>query len=59
VHRRNDHHTAFVAAEHPASDARPGLDAFAARQISIPVGWFLSPDDLNHIVKTIREWALR
>jgi dTDP-4-amino-4,6-dideoxygalactose transaminase len=59
VHRRNDHHTAFQAAEHPASDARPGLDAFAAKQVSIPVGWFLSADDLGHIAEAVREWALR
>jgi dTDP-4-amino-4,6-dideoxygalactose transaminase len=59
VHRRNDHHTAFKAAEHPASDERPGLEHFAARQISLPVGWWLDQADLDHIVKAVREWALR
>jgi dTDP-4-amino-4,6-dideoxygalactose transaminase len=59
VHRRNDHHTAFKAAEHPASDERPGLEHFAARQISLPVGWWLSQDDLDHIATTVRKWALR
>ena len=59
VHRRNDHHTAFRAAEHPASDARPGLEAFAAKQVSIPVGWWLSADDLGRIAEAVRGWALR
>jgi dTDP-4-amino-4,6-dideoxygalactose transaminase len=59
VHRRNDHHTAFRAAEHPASDARPGLEAFAAKQVSIPCGWWLSADDLGHISEAVRGWALR
>ncbi len=59
VHRRNDHHTAFKAAEHPASDARPGLEHFAARQCSIPVGWWLSEDDLGRIAEAVREWALK
>jgi dTDP-4-amino-4,6-dideoxygalactose transaminase len=59
VHRRNDHHTAFQAAEHPASDARPGLDAFAAKQVSIPVGWWLTAEDLGDIAEAVREWALR
>lgn len=59
VHRRNDHHTAFKAVEHPASDARPGLEAFAARQVSIPVGWWLSAEDLGHISEAVRAWALK
>jgi dTDP-4-amino-4,6-dideoxygalactose transaminase len=59
VHRRNDHHTAFRAAEHPASDARPGLEHFAARQVSIPVGWWLSADDLGRIADAVSAWALR
>jgi perosamine synthetase len=59
VHRRNDHHTAFKAAEHPASDERPGLEAFAARQVSLPVGWWLSADDLGRISEAVRGWALR
>jgi dTDP-4-amino-4,6-dideoxygalactose transaminase len=58
VHRRNDHHTAFKAAEHPTSDARPGLEHFAARQCSIPVGWWLSEDDLGRIAEAVRAWAL-
>jgi dTDP-4-amino-4,6-dideoxygalactose transaminase len=59
VHRRNDHHPAFKAAEHPASDARPGLEHFAAHQVSIPVGWWLSADDLARVAEAVREWALR
>jgi dTDP-4-amino-4,6-dideoxygalactose transaminase len=59
VHRRNDHHTAFREAAHPASDALPGLDAFAAKQVSIPVGWFLDENDLGRIAEAVRGWALR
>lgn len=57
VHRRNDEHPAFRAAEHPASDARPGLDAFAAKQVSIPVGWWLKDDDITRIAHLVQTWA--
>jgi dTDP-4-amino-4,6-dideoxygalactose transaminase len=59
VHRRNDEHTAFRLIEHPASDARPGLDAFASKHCAIPVGHWLTEHDLGQIVDAVREWALR
>jgi perosamine synthetase len=59
VHRRNDHHTAFRVFERPAIHEWPGLDAFSARQVSIPVGWWLSADDLGRISEAVRGWALR
>jgi len=59
VHRRNDEHPAFRAAAHPASDARPGLDHFAAHQVSIPVGWWLPEAELARVADAVREWALR
>jgi dTDP-4-amino-4,6-dideoxygalactose transaminase len=57
VHRRNDEHPAFKAAEHPASDTRPGLDAFAAHQVSIPVGWWLKDEDITRIAHLVQLWA--
>ena len=50
VHARNDHHTMF-------SDFRrvlPGVDEFAAEQVSIPVGWWLSEEQREHIADTAR-----
>lgn len=55
VHRRNDEHTAFKGSAARAS--LPGLDHFAAHQVSIPVGWWLSADDLERIVQAVRGWA--
>jgi dTDP-4-amino-4,6-dideoxygalactose transaminase len=57
VHRRNDHHTAFRAAEHPASDERPGLEYFSRHQVSIPCGWWLTEDDLGRISDAVRAWS--
>lgn len=56
VHRRNDQHTAFrdVAPEQPPL---PGLDKFAAHQVSIPCGWWLSTADLDRIIDAVRSWA--
>lgn len=44
VHSRNDHHTVFSAFK----CSLPGVDAFAESQVSIPVGWWLTPEE--------REW---
>jgi len=58
VHRRNDEHTAF---RHAAGKQAPlpGLDQFASRQVSIPVGWWVSDDDATRIIAAVREWARR
>ena len=37
VHARNDKHSAF----HFPSGPLPGVDHFAAREVAIPVGWWL------------------
>jgi len=51
VHQRNDVYS--VVAE---SHARlPGLDRVAERMVSIPVGWWVSDDDREHIAETIRD----
>lgn len=57
VHRRNDVHTAFKS----ASESRgplPGVDSFDARQVSIPVGWWVSEAQREYIASVIANWAL-
>lgn len=59
VHARNDGHTAFRLANGRAT-ARvrtPGLDAFAARQVSIPVGWWLTDRDEAAVIEAVTTWA--
>jgi dTDP-4-amino-4,6-dideoxygalactose transaminase len=58
VHARNDTHTAFrrVARE---SGPLPGVDAFAARQLSIPVGWWVSESDRERVAEAVWEAAMR
>ncbi len=52
VHERNDIHDAFL----DAKSALPGVDKFCETQVSIPVGWWLSFEDLNHISSLILEF---
>lgn len=59
VHSRNDKHTAFILANEAAS-ARvdtPGLDAFAARQVSVPIGWWLTDKDEAAVIEAVTTWA--
>ncbi|MCK4887035.1 MAG: DegT/DnrJ/EryC1/StrS family aminotransferase [Planctomycetes bacterium] len=52
VHARNDMHTMF-------KDFRaelPGVDEFISEQISIPVGWWLTDEDLTTIVNAVVEY---
>jgi len=48
VHARNDTHTMMKAFR---ADL-PGVDEFCREQVSIPVGWWLTDKDVEHIVKT-------
>lgn len=60
VHARNDGHTAFRLANGRAT-ARvrlPGLEAFAGRQVSIPVGWWLTEADEAAVIEAVTTWAL-
>jgi dTDP-4-amino-4,6-dideoxygalactose transaminase len=50
VHRRNDAHSVFAASRRPL----PGLDAFYARMLHIPCGWWVSDEDREYIVERIR-----
>lgn len=55
VHARNDRHDAFKADR--GVRPIPGLDHFSAYQVSIPVGWWLSPEDRNCIVDAVIAWS--
>lgn len=59
VHARNDGHTAFRLANGRATArvTMPGLDAFAARQISIPVGWWMTEKDEVAVIDAVAAWA--
>jgi dTDP-4-amino-4,6-dideoxygalactose transaminase len=56
VHARNDRHDAFRRAGF-APLPMPGLDEFAAQQVSIPVGWWLSPRDTEWVADAVVQWA--
>lgn len=58
VHRRNDTHPAFKAAAHPSVGLLPGLDAFAARQVNIPCGWWLTERDVAHVIAAVTAWTV-
>lgn len=49
VHARNDKHAIFKY----AITNLPGVDEFASKQMCIPVGWWLTQEDLSHIIDTI------
>jgi dTDP-4-amino-4,6-dideoxygalactose transaminase len=52
VHSRNDQHDVF---EEFKKDL-PGTDSFSKNQLSIPVGWWLTKEEREHIVNTINNW---
>ena len=51
VHAPNDKHTMMKLFEAPL----PGIDAFTNNQVSIPIGWWLSVTERQHIVNSIIE----
>jgi dTDP-4-amino-4,6-dideoxygalactose transaminase len=53
VHKRNDVHTMF--AEYRRS--LPGVDEFERRQVSIPVGWWVTDEDRKTIADAIKSWS--
>jgi len=55
VHVRNDVHTAFKTFR----KVLPGVDEFAIRQVSIPVGWWVTDEDREKIAKATVEWDAR
>ena len=52
VHVRNDDYSVFKKFKCKL----PGLDYFNPRLLNIPVGWWLSKKDLDHVVKAINNW---
>lgn len=53
AHKRNDGHTCFADA---VGGPLPGVDEFAAREMCIPVGWWLSDGDRKHVMDAVEEW---
>lgn len=53
VHRRNDVHSAFYFPNGPL----PGVDVFASREVAIPVGWWVTDKDREHVAAAVLEWA--
>jgi len=49
VHARNDQHSMFAEFRR----VLPGVDEFAAEQVSIPVGWWLGEDERAHVADTV------
>lgn len=55
VHNRTDRHTGF----HYPNGSLPGTDAFASREVAIPVGWWLTPDEQSQIIDAVWAWDRR
>jgi dTDP-4-amino-4,6-dideoxygalactose transaminase len=51
VHRRNDWHSVFSESQCDL----PGVDEFSARMVHLPCGWWVTDEDREYIVRTIRE----
>jgi len=55
VHTRNDKHIAFRRHSEFRGEL-PGVDAFASHEVAIPVGWWLTKTELDHIVNCVHKW---
>ncbi len=51
VHERNDKHTCFAKFKKDL----PGLESIIDKMICIPVGWWVTPEDREYIVETIKQ----
>lgn len=51
VHKRNDEHSCVSEFR----CALPGLEVVAEDMICIPCGWWVTPEDRNHIIQTIKQ----
>lgn len=54
VHSRNDMNDTII---HFREGELPGLEFFTVQQINIPVGWWLTEEDINHIINTVKNWT--
>ncbi len=52
VHNRNDNYSIFAKYK---TDL-PNLDSFFSKQFAIPVGWWVTPEEINYIINSINEW---
>lgn len=56
VHARNDMHPVYIKHAEEPIDKLEGLDFFASGQLSIPVGWWVTKDNREYIVETIKKF---
>lgn len=54
VHRRND--TFSCVSSVSIRGRSPGLDNFSNKQVAIPCGWWLTPEDKERIVKAVKSY---
>jgi len=54
VHTRNDKHPAFRGY---SGGELPGLDYFAAHEVAIPIGWWLTSEELEKVAQAVEECA--
>jgi dTDP-4-amino-4,6-dideoxygalactose transaminase len=55
VHARNDTHDAFARASCVSPRPLPGVDEFTAGHVAIPVGWWLTDAELQHVITSTIE----
>lgn len=55
VHRRNDAQPAYRFPSGPL----PGVDHYAARNVAIPVGWWLTEQEREYVANAVIAWACR
>lgn len=55
VHARCDAQPIFIEERGSYGRALPGVREFDLTQVSIPVGYWLSSDDVQHVIKSVRE----
>ena len=56
VHARNDKHDGFKNASYTCLPMT-GLDHFSKHQVAIPVGWWLTNGDREHIADSVKAWT--
>ena len=55
VHNRNDNHPCVAGFRR----SLPLLDELEKYIVAIPAGWWLTDDDVNHVISSIREWSIK
>jgi dTDP-4-amino-4,6-dideoxygalactose transaminase len=53
VHRRNDHHTGF----NYTNGSLIGLEHFSAHEVAIPVGWWVTDENLKQVAHAVNAWV--